>query len=183
MKRSIAVAASALVLAAACASTATASVVPAFTATAGADQTVLLDGSASTCDFGPCGYTWRWFDGSRLGVTLGADAVISYRFPMPGFQTVVLKVSEHCFAGSASWCWRTVAQQVFVPDAAAAPDPAVTPAPVVTPDPAVTPDPVVTPDPAATPAPIVTEPPAPAPAPDPAPVTNSGSSGPGSGGA
>jgi hypothetical protein len=115
-RRPIAVAASALLLALA-ASTAAAHVVPAFTATPAGNQTVVLDASATVCEFGPCGYTWRWDDGTRLGVTIGSGVRVTYRFPESGTQTVVLKVSEHCAAGSASFCPATASKQVVVPPA------------------------------------------------------------------
>lgn len=115
-QRTIAVAASTLLLVLA-ASTAAAHVVPAFTATPAGNQTVVLDASATVCEFGPCGYTWRWDDGTRLGVTIGSGVRVTYRFPESGTQTVVLKVSEHCAAGSASFCPATASKQVVVPPA------------------------------------------------------------------
>jgi len=114
MKRSTKVAACAALLASASVPTAGATVVPQFTATQAADGTMEFDGSASTCDFGPCGFNWRWDDGSRLGVNMGSGPVVEFQFPAPGWQMVTLKVSEHCFEGSARWCWRTVSEQVFV---------------------------------------------------------------------
>lgn len=126
-RRSIAVAASTLLLALA-ASTAAAHIVPAFTATAVGNQTVVLDASATVCEFGPCGYTWRWDDGTRLGVTIGSGVRVTYRFPESGTQTVVLKVSEHCAAGSASFCPATASKQVVVPRAPASAQPPPPPA-------------------------------------------------------
>jgi hypothetical protein len=128
MQRPIAVAASILLLALA-ASTAAAHVVPAFTATPAGNQTVVLDASATVCEFGPCGYTWRWDDGTRLGVTIGSGVRVTYRFAESGTQTVVLKVSEHCAAGSASFCPATVSKQVVVPPASASPPPPAAAAP------------------------------------------------------
>jgi len=126
-RRSIAVAACTLLLALA-ASTAAAHVVPVFTATPVGNQTVVLDASATVCEFGPCGYTWRWDDGTRLGVTIGSGVRVTYRFPESGTQTVVLKVSEHCAAGSASFCPATASKQVAVPGApgSSPPPPAAT---------------------------------------------------------
>jgi hypothetical protein len=103
--------------------TAGAHVVPAFTATPAGDQTLVLDASATICEFGPCGYTWRWDDGTRLGVTIGSGVRVTYRFSASGPQTVVLKVSEHCAAGSASFCPATTSKQVLVPPASASPPP------------------------------------------------------------
>jgi hypothetical protein len=129
MPRSIAVATLAVLLAIAIASTAVAAPAPSFTATPGTDRTVMFDASASPCQFGPCGYNWLWDNGTRLGVTMGSGVRITYRFPVSGPQTVVLKVSGHCAAGSASFCPAIVSQQVIVPPAAAAPNPAPSPAP------------------------------------------------------
>ncbi len=129
LRRSIAVAASFAALALA-ASTAAARVMPRFTATPAGDQTVVLDASSTVCEFGPCGYRWRWDDGTRLGVTIGSGVRVTYRFSASGPQTVVLKVSEHCAAGSASFCPASVSRQVVVPPAAAsAPPPPPAPAP------------------------------------------------------
>lgn len=139
-RRSIAVAACTLLLTLA-ASTAAAHVVPAFTATPVGDQTVVLDASATVCEFGPCGYTWRWDDGTRLGVTIGSGVRVTYQFPEGGTQTVVLKVSEHCAAGSASFCPATASKQVAVPRApgSAPPPPAATPPTATAPKAAVQP--------------------------------------------
>jgi type 1 fimbria pilin len=117
MKRSTKVAACAALLACASVSTAGAAAVPEFTATQSADGTMAFDGSASVCEFGPCGYNWRWDDGTRLGVNMGSGPVVAFQFPAAGWQTVTLKVSQHCFEGSARWCWRTLSEQVFVADA------------------------------------------------------------------
>ena len=121
-RRAVAVAAATVLLALA-ASTAAARVVPVFTATPAGNQTVVLDASATVCEFGPCGYSWRWDDGTRLGVTIGSGVRVTYRFPESGTQTVLLKVSEHCAAGSASFCPATASKQVVVPPAAASPPP------------------------------------------------------------
>ena len=138
-RRTIAVAASTLLLALV-ASTAAAHVVPVFTATPAGNQTVVLDASATVCEFGPCGYTWRWDDGTRLGVTIGSGVRVTYRFPESGTQTVVLKVSEHCAAGSASFCPATASKQVVVPPASgSAPPPATRPPAATTPKAAVKP--------------------------------------------
>ena len=116
MKRSIAVAASAALLLAAGASSATARPVPSFTATAGLDQTVALDASASVCNIPPCGYTWKYFGPktNRLGVQMGNLAKISYRFPSIGFYTVTLTVSERCSPAGSSWCPATISKGVTV---------------------------------------------------------------------
>ncbi len=153
MKHPMAVAVSAALLASGVGATAIAAPVPAFTATPAGGQTMVLDGSASICEFGPCGYHWRLADGSRLGVTIGSGPVVSYDFPAPGAQTVILKVSQHCFDGSSNWCWRTLAQTVVVPepDPVVVPDPPADP-PVVT-DPPVVIDPPPAADPVAAPAP------------------------------
>jgi hypothetical protein len=124
MKRVLATAGAVAVVLGAASGTAAAPV-PSFTADAVGDQTIALDASSSVCEFGPCGYNWRWANGSRLGVTVGSGVAVSFRFPEPGWKTVVLKVSQHCYDGSSSWCWRSIWQQVFVPE----------PEPVVTPDP------------------------------------------------
>jgi hypothetical protein len=92
-----------------------------------AEQTQQTDEEGGTilkavCEFGPCGYNWRWEDGTRLGVNMGSGPVVAFQFPAAGWQMVTLKVSEHCFEGSARWCWRTLSQQVFVEDEAVAPE-------------------------------------------------------------
>jgi hypothetical protein len=120
MKRSTKVAACAALLASASVATAGAAAVPQFTASQDSDGTMQFDGSSSVCEFGPCGYNWRWDDGTRLGVNMGSGPVVAYQFPAPGWQMVTLKVSQHCFEGSARWCWRTLSEQVYV----AAPEPA-----------------------------------------------------------
>jgi hypothetical protein len=139
MQRSFAVVT--LILLLATASTAVAASTPTFTATPGADQTVTFDASASVCEFGPCGYDWRWDNGTRLGVTMGSGVRITYRFPVSGPQTVVLKVSGHCAAGSINLCSASVSQQVIVPPAASGPAPAPPPPPPPPPPPAPAPAP------------------------------------------
>jgi hypothetical protein len=115
VKRFIAAAASAALLLAT-ASAASAAPTPAFTATPMGSQTVAFDGSMSPCLIGPCGYTWTYFtpDTNRLGVQMGLVSKLSYRFPSLGAYTVVLKVSDHCFAGSSRWCWATTSKTVSV---------------------------------------------------------------------
>jgi hypothetical protein len=114
---------------------AAASSVPSFTATPGVDRTVAFDASSSVCEFGPCGYNWRWDDGSRLGVTMGQGVRLSYRFAQSGPQTVVLTVSGHCNAGSSSFCPRSLSKQVIVPASSAPPSSPPPPAPAPAPPP------------------------------------------------
>lgn len=133
MQRLIAVVTFALLLALAPA--AAARPTPSFTATPGADQTVAFDASASVCEFGPCGYSWTWDNGTRLGVAMGKGVRITYRFPVGGPQTVVLKMSDRCAAGSATFCPATTSRQVLVtaapgtarPPASTSPPPAAAP--------------------------------------------------------
>jgi hypothetical protein len=117
MKRLIAVAASLLIVGAAAASPASASPVPSFVATPVAALTLAFDGSTSPCQYGPCGYNWRYFSPTtnRLGVQMGSVAKITFAFPAFGWYTVVLKVSDHCYKGSSSWCWNSVSQNVLAP--------------------------------------------------------------------
>lgn len=116
MKRSFAAAAASLAMLLAGAAAASAAPTPTFTATAMGDQTVAFDASASPCTYGPCGYTWTYFTAttSRLGVQMGRVASMSYRFPAFGLYTVTLKVSDHCYKGSSSWCWATTSKSVGV---------------------------------------------------------------------
>jgi hypothetical protein len=123
MPRSIVVAALAAALAVACAAIAEAIPAPSFIATSAGDQTVVLDASATACERGPCGYNWRWADGSRLGVTMGSGVRITYRFAQAGPQTVVLTFSERCAAGSTSSCASNTSQQVLDAPAQAPPPP------------------------------------------------------------
>ncbi|MEA2154107.1 MAG: hypothetical protein QOE11_247 [Solirubrobacteraceae bacterium] len=164
VKHSVAVAAATALLAA---SPAMAAAVPSFTAAAAGDQTIAFDASASTCEFGLCGYDWRWADGTRLGATIGSGVTVTFRFSRPGWQTVVLTVSQHCAPGSPNWCPRSLAHQVFV----AGPDPVAPPAPVVTPDPAAAPAAAAPAAPVATAAPDVAVAPETVVAPAPAPVS------------
>ncbi|MEA2150865.1 MAG: hypothetical protein QOD69_2695 [Solirubrobacteraceae bacterium] len=138
MPRSIVAAVLAVACAMACAATADAIPAPSFTATPASDQTVAFDASATVCERGPCGYNWRWADGSRLGVTMGSGVRIAYRFSQSGPQTVVLTFSEHCATGSTSFCSSNTSQQVLVPPAQAAPPPPPSPPP---PPPAAAPAP------------------------------------------
>jgi hypothetical protein len=138
MTRSIVAAACAAALAVACAATAEALPAPTFTATPAGDQTVVLDASSTVCEHGPCGYTWRWADGSRLGVTIGNGVRIAYRFPQSGSQTVVLTFSQHCAAGTVSFCPSHTSQQVLVPPVNTGP-PASPPPPAPAPPPALAP--------------------------------------------
>jgi hypothetical protein len=114
MKRSIAAAASAALLLATGAASATAKPVPSFTATAGVNQTVAFDASATVCNIAPCGYNWKYYGPTtnRLGVQMGNVANISYRFPAIGFYTVVLTVSERCSPKGASWCPASISKGV-----------------------------------------------------------------------
>lgn len=115
MKRLFAVAVAALFIGAASASTAAATPIPSFVATSLPGLITTLDATASPCQYGPCGYTWRYFSSTtnRLGVQMGYGARISYTFPAIGWYTVVLKVSSHCSATGSTWCWGTTYQQVL----------------------------------------------------------------------
>ncbi|HUR86158.1 MAG TPA: hypothetical protein VMY78_12490 [Solirubrobacteraceae bacterium] len=114
MKRLIAVAAAALLVFAASSSVASAAPAPSFTATAGANQTVSLDASASLCQFGICSYNWRWLNGSRLGVQMGTGMYSSYRFGATGWKNVELRMTGRCFAYSTNICSAIVLRSVYV---------------------------------------------------------------------
>lgn len=133
MKQSIAVAATAFLLAVVCAPAARAAAVPSFTATPGTDQTVTLDATESPCEFGPCGYNWKYYTDTtnRLGIQIGREAQITFRFPESGWHTVVLTVSSHCYDGSPRACPGSVTMQVYAP-AAETVDPHAQPPPAAT---------------------------------------------------
>jgi hypothetical protein len=116
MKRSIAAAAASLAMLFAGAAAASAAPTPTFSTAAMGNQTVAFDASASPCTYGPCGYTWTYFNATtnRLGVQMGRVAKVDYRFPAFGLYTVVLKVSDRCSKGSSSWCWATTSKSVGV---------------------------------------------------------------------
>lgn len=116
MKRLFAVVVATLLIGAASASTAAAAPIPSFTATPVLPGLLVrFDATASPCQYGPCGYNWRYFTSTtnRLGVQMGYGALLSYTFPAIGWYTVVLKVSSHCTATGSTWCWGTTSQQVL----------------------------------------------------------------------
>jgi hypothetical protein len=53
---------------------------------------VSFDATATICDAPPCGYTWRIFNGTRLGITFGREPVATYTFTEPGLVQIGLRV-------------------------------------------------------------------------------------------
>jgi hypothetical protein len=97
----------------ACAAPASATPRPSFTVTQTAARSFTFDASATVCEFGFCGYSWRGYGttSNRLGFTIGSGQVVAYTFPAGTFS-VVLTFSQRCFPGSARWCPAYASAQV-----------------------------------------------------------------------
>lgn len=87
-----------------------------FTAVQTAPLVVTVDSSASTCPWGFCSSSWRYYGPgtSRLGATMGYGSPLTFRFPAAGVYTVVLSFSVRCSPRGVSSCPAVASQTVVV---------------------------------------------------------------------